>query len=84
MRVDRRRTRRGGGERKPVLVDLWATWCKNCLTMDNTTMEDASVKSALAGSVKIKYQAEDPDVPETKRVMQSSARSDCRPTSFFR
>ena len=58
-------------ERKPVLVDLWATWCKNCLMMDKTTMEDPAVKSALAGYVKIKFQAEDPDVPETKRVMQT-------------
>jgi len=58
-------------DRKPVLVDLWATWCKNCLTMDKTTMEDPAVKSALSRYVKIKYQAEDPDVPETKRVMQT-------------
>ena len=27
-------------EQKPVLVDLWATWCKNCLVMDNTTLKD--------------------------------------------
>jgi len=58
-------------DRKPVLVDLWATWCKNCLTMDKTTMEDPAVKSALSRYVKIKYQAEDPDVPETRRVMQT-------------
>src|SRR5207245_853610 len=23
-------------ERQPVLIDMWATWCKNCLTMDKT------------------------------------------------
>ena len=27
-------------EQKPVLIDLWATWCKNCLVMDNTTLKD--------------------------------------------
>src|SRR6185295_13790779 len=48
-------------ERKPVLIDMWATWCKNCLTMDNTTLASAEVQSALAGYVKIKYQAEDPE-----------------------
>ena len=27
-------------ERKPVLIDMWATWCKNCLTMDKTTLAE--------------------------------------------
>jgi thioredoxin:protein disulfide reductase len=57
-------------EQKPVLVDLWATWCKNCLTMDKTTFEDESVRQALSGYVKIKVQAEDPDDPTTKAIMQ--------------
>ena len=55
---------------KPVLIDMWATWCKNCLTMDKTTLEDPAVKSALADYVKIKFQAEDPDSPPVKAVMQ--------------
>jgi thiol:disulfide interchange protein DsbD len=57
-------------EQKPVLIDMWATWCKNCLTMDKTTLNNASVQSALAGYVKIKYQAEDPDQQPAKSVMQ--------------
>jgi thiol:disulfide interchange protein DsbD len=57
-------------EQKPVLIDMWATWCKNCLTMDKTTLENADVQKALAGYVKIKYQAEDPDTPPAKTVMQ--------------
>ena len=57
-------------EQKPVLIDMWATWCKNCLTMDKTTLENAAVKSALAGYVKIKFQAEDPDQQPAKAVMQ--------------
>jgi cytochrome c biogenesis protein CcdA len=55
---------------KPVLIDLWATWCKNCLTMDKTTFQDPAVTSALAPYVKIKFQTEDPDEPLTKAVMQ--------------
>jgi thiol:disulfide interchange protein DsbD len=48
-------------EQKPVLVDMWATWCKNCVVMDRTTLADASVTKALDGYVKIKYQAEQLD-----------------------
>jgi thioredoxin:protein disulfide reductase len=57
-------------ENKPVLIDMWATWCKNCLTMDKTTLTDSSVQSALNDYVKIKYQAEDPDAQPAKGVMQ--------------
>ena len=57
-------------EHKPVLIDMWATWCKNCLTMDKTTLQNAAVKAALAGYVKIKFQAEEPDKPPAKDLMR--------------
>jgi thiol:disulfide interchange protein DsbD len=57
-------------ENKPVLIDMWATWCKNCLTMDKTTLVDPSVKTALEGFVKIKFQAEVPDESPAREVMQ--------------
>jgi thiol:disulfide interchange protein DsbD len=56
-------------EGKPVLIDFWATWCKNCLTMDATTFEDAGVKAALDGYVKVKVQAEDPDAEPAKSLL---------------
>jgi thiol:disulfide interchange protein DsbD len=57
-------------EHKPVLIDMWATWCKNCLTMDKTTLANDDVKGALAGYVKIKYQAEDPEAQPAKDLLQ--------------
>jgi thiol:disulfide interchange protein len=57
-------------EQKPVLIDMWATWCKNCLTMDKTTLKNEDVKAALDKYVRIKFQAEDPDQPPAKPLMQ--------------
>jgi cytochrome c biogenesis protein CcdA/thiol-disulfide isomerase/thioredoxin len=56
-------------EQKLVLIDFWATWCKNCLTMDKTTLADPAVTSALSNYVKIKFQAEDPEVEPAKSAM---------------
>jgi cytochrome c biogenesis protein CcdA len=57
-------------EDKLVLVDLWATWCKNCLVMDRTTLQDPAVRTALDDYVKIKFQAEDPGVTPAREVME--------------
>jgi thiol:disulfide interchange protein DsbD len=56
-------------EGKPVLIDFWATWCKNCLTMDKTTLDDPSVVAALDNYVKVKFQAEDLDAEPAKSMM---------------
>jgi thiol:disulfide interchange protein DsbD len=57
-------------EGKPVLVDFWATWCKNCLVMDRTTLVDPAVVAALDGYVKIKVQAEDPEASPVRELLQ--------------
>ncbi|HUF47074.1 MAG TPA: cytochrome c biogenesis protein CcdA [Vicinamibacterales bacterium] len=54
----------------PVLIDLWATWCKNCLVMDETTLADPTVQAALSGYTKIKFQAEDLDASPARELMQ--------------
>jgi len=57
-------------EHKPVFIDFWATWCKNCLTMDKTTFKDPAVVERLDAYVKVKFQAEDPSDPATAQVLE--------------
>jgi len=52
-----------------VIIDFWATWCKNCLVMNKTVLPDETVQQKLSNFVKIKYQAENPDAPETRKVL---------------
>ena len=52
--------------KRPVLVDCWATWCKNCAAMDRV-LEDEKVREALKPFTVIRLQAEDiSDLRKTK------------------
>ena len=49
----------------PILIDCWATWCKNCAAMD-VVMKDEKVKKALEPFEVVHVQAE--DISELRKV----------------
>lgn len=58
-------------EGKPLFVDFWATWCKNCAVMERTTFADERVKARLAGYVVVKVQAEKPGASPAKEMLEA-------------
>ncbi len=55
---------------KPVFLDFYASWCKNCVAMEKTTFINEKVIEHLSTYIKIKLSCEYPNDPATKKILE--------------
>ena len=54
---------------RPVFIDFYASWCKNCSAMEHSTFAADTVKKKLAGYHEVRFQAEHPNESPAKDVL---------------
>jgi thiol:disulfide interchange protein DsbD len=57
-------------EKKPVLIDTWATWCVNCKVLDEKTFRNPMVAAEAERFVAIKVQLEKAGSETTRAFLQ--------------
>lgn len=57
-------------QKKLVLVDFGASWCKNCTAMEVNTLTDPAVKEAMKNIITVRIMAEDVNEPATAEILQ--------------
>jgi len=66
LRAALERSRQNG---RPVFVDFWAGWCKNCEAMEHTTFRDEEVRQKLKQFEVVRFEAEHLNDADTKPVL---------------
>jgi thiol:disulfide interchange protein len=61
--------RQARAEGRPVFVDFHASWCKNCLAMDETVFNQPAVQQALKNFIVVRYDAEQPNQSPAREVL---------------
>lgn len=56
---------------KPLMLDFYASWCKDCHVMDRTTLRDPAVRKALQDYVVVRVETERPDEQPAAAMVQA-------------
>ncbi len=58
-------------QKKPAMIDFWATWCKACVDLDRDTFSDPAVQDELRRFISVKLDCTDSaDDEKLTKVMQ--------------